>query len=90
MEQTVFRNLSMQTSDISKSPRKKHTIFRTRRKFGIKKLLNVSTWIMNHIQFRFLRPDSPSLIKTSVNAQNSVEKTNKERENIRNIINYKK
>jgi hypothetical protein len=36
MEQTVFRNVGIYNSDAGELPRRKHTAFRTRRKYEIK------------------------------------------------------
>jgi hypothetical protein len=36
MEHIVFRNVGLYNSDAGKSPRRKHTPYRTRRKFEIK------------------------------------------------------
>jgi len=46
MEQTVFRNVGIQNSDAGQLPRRKHTTFRTGRKFEIN----------NNIQARSLHP----------------------------------
>jgi len=37
MEPTVFRNVGIKNSEAGELPRRKHTTFRTRRKFEIKK-----------------------------------------------------
>ena len=48
MKMEVFRNVGIQSSDPGELPRRKHTTFRTRRKFEIKKSISIFSFTFKH------------------------------------------
>ena len=49
MEQTVFQNVGIYNSDNRELPRRKHTTFRTRRRFKIKNNLELDPWLVPYL-----------------------------------------
>jgi len=48
----VFQNVGMQNSDAGELSRRKHTTFRTRRKFEIKKVISTVNTAIFRVKFR--------------------------------------